>query len=130
MQENVECLDCQGTINIKFVSAKKSKMKIGDEEYICIYYLCPHCTSPQIFSIDNIMTAKIHNTLMVEDKKMQNLRNTNKITKNVISKNIKLRMKLNLLRQTLYKNIQHQSYQLFDENNNIIKTGIFELPNL
>lgn len=130
MQKTLECIQCKKINNIKALEVKRSRMVIGDSEYICNYYICPGCEGINLFSIDNEVTNKIFEELQKDNQKIKTwMTNKCEVTSKMKQKNIKLRLKYNLLQQTLYNKIVGKDYQLLSDNNLVIKTGKLQLPN-
>lgn len=131
MDKIQKCSKCDGDIDISKTEIIKSNVFVEDQEYMSICFQCPNCNEVRIFSVDNRLTNKICKELEKDNIKLNNyVTNGCTVTNKMKQKNIKLRLKLDLLRQTLYKNLLGKSYQLYTEDNILIKTGIFELPNL
>lgn len=131
MDKIQKCSKCDGDIDISKAETIKSSVFVEDQEYISICFQCPNCNEVHIFSVDNKLTNKICKELEKDNVKLNNyVTNGCTVTSKMKQKNIKLRLKLDLLRQTLYKNLLGKSYQLYTEDKILIKTGIFELPNL
>ena len=131
MDKIQKCSKCDGDIDISKAEVIKSNVFVEDQEYMSICFQCPNCNEVHIFSVDNKLTNKICKELEKDNIKLNNyVTNGCTVTNKMKQKNIKLRLKLDLLRQTLYKNLLGKSYQLYTEDNILIKTGIFELPNL
>ena len=131
MDKIQKCSKCDGDIDISKAEVIKSNVFVEDQEYMSICFQCPNCNEVHIFSVDNKLTNKICKELEKDNTKLNNYVTSGcTVTNKMKQKNIKLRLKLDLLRQTLYKNLLGKSYQLYTEDNILIKTGIFELPNL
>ena len=131
MDKIQKCSKCDGDIDISKTEIIKSNVFVEDQEYMSICFQCPNCNEVHIFSVDNKLTNKICKEFEKDNIKLNNyVTNGCTVTNKMKQKNIKLRLKLDLLRQTLYKNLLGKSYQLYTEDNILIKTGIFELPNL
>ena len=131
MDKIQKCSKCDGDIDISKAEIIKSNVFVEDQEDMSICFQCPNCNEVHIFSVDNKLTNKICKELEKDNTKLNNyVTNGCTVTNKMKQKNIKLRLKLDLLRQTLYKNLLGKSYQLYTEDNILIKTGIFELPNL
>lgn len=130
IQKVYKCDKCKGDIDITKTQSNSSVILFEDEKYKCFYFQCPSCDEIYIFCIDNDLTYKVFQELYKQSMIIENyIRNNCTIGKKFQNKNIKLRMKLQLLRQTLYKNLEGKDYQLFSQDGQLIKTGKFELPN-
>lgn len=131
MQKTLECIKCKNNNNTKDLKVKRTRMNIEDSEYICNYYICPICNEINLFTVDNNITNKCFKELEKDNQKMKNWQmNGCIISQNMKKKNLKLRLKYNLLLRTLNNNIIGKDYQLFaDDNKTIIKTGKIQLPN-
>lgn len=129
MQKTLKCNLCNCYNNIKDLEVKTFRMTVGDSEYISNYYICPHCNELNLFSLDSKITEKFVKELNKNNGKIEQwLKNGCTVTPKMKKDNIKLRMKVNLLRRMLYNKLDGKTYQLFDVDNNIIKTGIFKKP--
>lgn len=130
LQTIYKCSKCEGNIDIRTTQSSPSEMLIENQKYKCFYFQCPTCNEIFIFCIDNDLTYKVFQELYKQNLIIENYVNNNcTIGKKMKEKNIKLRMKLQLLRQTLYKNLDGKDYQLFSLDGKLVKTGKFELPN-
>lgn len=127
MENLIQCFECNYAINSKEVEVMPYKMIVNNTEYIALCYKCPKCNGYNIYSVDNKLTYEIHKETIRAYYKNKRAK---KIKSSQLEANVKLRLKLNLLRQSLIKNISNQNYQLFDKDNKLVKTGKFELPNL
>ena len=131
MQETLECIECKGNVNSKDLKAIESRILVEDKEYICNYFICPICNKINVVTIDNDLTYKVWKELNKNNTKLKTyFENGCKVSQNMRTNNVKLRLKLNLLRQTLYKSLLGQGYQILDKESNIITSGIIKLPNL
>lgn len=127
----IECMECNNKSNSKLLKPELMKAEINNEVYNIVCFNCSNCNKLSIVSIDNEITSKVLKELDKNNLKLQTYKSNNcTITKNMLSQNTKLRLKLNLLRGVLYRKLDNQDYQLLDNESNIIQTGIIKLPKL
>lgn len=127
---NLKCNECKKEIDMFSVETHTSTGNIGEDKYIFIFCVCPNCQHIIIMMIDNEMTYKIFNDLLNDNKKLENIKLLHgNVSKKRLNNNMKIRLKLQLLRTNLHKHLDGQEYQFTGLNNELL-TGIFKLPNL
>lgn len=125
----IQCSKCNNETEANKVKIKRFIGKFNDveEQFTFTCKICPYCNNQEVIAIDNGLTSQLYYKLIHEHVNLMNeYKKKGKISSKHKIDNAKLKLKLQVLRTTLYKNHNNQEYQYTDDAG-LIHTGICTL---